>query len=456
MNAIDQLISALLPYTEWAMLFLLLGGGLYLAISSGFKPYLYFKHAIDITRGKYDKEGATGEVSHWQALSSAIAATVGLGNISGVAIAIYLGGPGVIFWIWVTAVLGMVIKYYSCSLAVMFRAIDASGTVQGGPMYYMNAGLKQFGRPLAVFYSIFGMIGFLAIFQANQFTQTFMTVVSPNETLAGFGDFGWKLIIGLLLAGLTSLVIFGGIQKIAKVASRIVPTMVLVYFVAVLFVLLSNLGSILPSFKLIITEAFNFETAIQGGIWGVVILGARRAMFSNEAGLGSAPMYHGQSKTDEPIQEGLVAMLGPFIDTIVVCTITALVILLSGAYLEAETNGILMTLIAFKKTLFGFGDVILMIVVSAFALSTIFTYSYFGVKSLSYLTRSTKAGKYFNYFYIITIVIAAISSVDLVVNLMDLAYSLMLIPNMIAVLLLSPKVNAAARSYFQRFKANEL
>ena len=232
--------------------------------------------------------------------------------------------------------------------------------------------------------------------------------------------------------------------------------MVLIYFVAVLFVLLSNLGAILPSFKLIITEAFNFETAIQGGIWGVVILGARRAMFSNEAGLGSAPMYHGQSKTDEPIQEGLVAMLGPFIDTIVVCTITALVILLSGAYLETETNGILMTLIAFKKTLFGFGDVILMIVVSAFALSTIFTYSYFGVKSLSYLTRSAKVGKYFNYFYIITIVIAAIASVDLVVNLMDLAYSLMLIPNMIAVLLLSPKVNAAAKSYFNRFKANQL
>ena len=300
------------------------------------------------------------------------------------------------------------------------------------------------------------MIGFLAIFQANQFTQTFMTVVSPNETLANFGDFGWKLIIGLVLAGLTSLVIFGGIQKIAKVASRIVPTMVLIYFVAVLFVLLSNLEAILPSFQLIITEAFNFETAIQGGIWGVVILGARRAMFSNEAGLGSAPMYHGQSKTDEPIQEGLVAMLGPFIDTIVVCTITALVILLSGAYLEAETNGILMTLIAFKKTLFGFGDFILMIVVSAFALSTIFTYSYFGVKSLSYLTRSTKTGKYFNYFYIITIVIAAIASVDLVVNLMDLAYSLMLIPNMIAVILLSPKVNAAAKSYFKRFKANEL
>ena len=456
MNQINEWVAGLLPFTETAMLVLLLGGGLFLALYSRFRPYRYFKHAIDITRGKYDKEGATGEVSHLQALSAAIASTVGLGNISGVAIAVYLGGPGVIFWIWMVAILGMAIKYYSCSLAVMFRGVDSNGVAQGGPMYYMTKGLGKIGTPLAVFYALMGMIGYLAIFQANQFTQTFMVVVNPNETLIDLGSaFAWKAIVGLVLAAITATVIFGGVQKIAQVATRVVGPMVGFYLLAVAAVLFMNFDAIGPSFGLIFKEAFNLNTAVSGGLWGVIILGARRAMFSNEAGLGSAPMYHGQSKTDEPVQEGLVAMLGPFIDTIVVCTLTALVILISGAHLEAETNGILMTLIAFKKTLFGWGDVLLMIAVTSFALSTILTYSYYGVKSLSYLTNA-RIAKGFNYFYIITIVIAAVASVDLVVNLMDLAYSLMLIPNMIAVLWLAPHVNRSAKDYFERYKMGRL
>ena len=456
MNQINEWVAGLLPYTETAMLVLLLGGGLFLALYSRFKPYRYFRHAIDITRGKYDKEGATGEVSHLQALSAAIASTVGLGNISGVAIAVYLGGPGVIFWIWMVAILGMAIKYYSCSLAVMFRGVDSNGIAQGGPMYYMTRGLGKIGTPLAVFYALMGMIGYLAIFQANQFTQTFMVVVNPNETIFDLGSaLAWKAIIGLVLAAITATVIFGGVQKIAQVATRVVGPMLGFYIIADAIVLFMNASAIGPSFGLIFKEAFNLKTAVSGGLWGVIILGARRAMFSNEAGLGSAPMYHGQSKTDEPVQEGLVAMLGPFIDTIVVCTLTALVILISGAHLEAETNGILMTLIAFKKTLFGWGDVLLMIAVTSFALSTILTYSYYGVKSLSYLTNA-RIAKGFNYFYIITIVIAAVASVDLVINLMDLAYSLMLIPNMIAVLWLSAHVNRAAKDYFERYKTGRL
>ncbi len=456
MNQINEWVAGLLPFTETAMLVLLLGGGLFLALYSRFRPYRYFRHAIDITRGKYDKEGATGEVSHLQALSAAIASTVGLGNISGVAIAVYLGGPGVIFWIWMVAILGMAIKYYSCSLAVMFRGVDSNGVAQGGPMYYMTKGLGRIGTPLAVFYALMGMIGYLAIFQANQFTQTFMVVVNPNETLIDLGSaFAWKAIVGLVLAAITATVIFGGVQKIAQVATLVVGPMVGFYLLAVAAVLFMNFDAIGPSFGLIFKEAFNLNTAVSGGLWGVIILGARRAMFSNEAGLGSAPMYHGQSKTDEPVQEGLVAMLGPFIDTIVVCTLTALVILISGAHLEAETNGILMTLIAFKKTLFGWGDVLLMIAVTSFALSTILTYSYYGVKSLSYLTNA-RIAKGFNYFYIITIVIAAVASVDLVVNLMDLAYSLMLIPNMIAVLWLAPHVNRSAKDYFERYKMGRL
>ncbi|WP_422083520.1 alanine/glycine:cation symporter family protein [Ulvibacterium sp.] len=449
MEAINEFLAILISYTEWIMLFLVIGGGIFLAFYSRFKPYRYFRHAIGITAGKYDDPNDPGEVSHLQALSSAVAATVGLGNISGVAIAIYMGGPGVVFWIWVTAIIGMCIKFYSCSLAIMFRDTDSDGKLQGGPMYYITQGMGNKAKPLAIFFCIAGLVGFLGVFTVNQFTQTFWNVVEPNESISNLGEFNWKLIIGIVLSIITSFVIFGGLQKIAKVATAIVPFMVLLYFLAVLIIMVMNPSDILPSFQLIFSEAFNLKTAMAGGFWGLVILGVRRAVFSNEAGLGSAPMYHGQSKTNEPIQEGLVSMLGPFIDTIIVCTLTAIVIILSGAYLEAENNGILMTLIAFEKSLFGYGDVLLMFIVSAFALSTLFTYSYYGTKCLSFLTNA-KIGKVFNIYYVATITFAAVASVDLVINLIDLAYALMCIPNMIAVLYLAPKVNQQMKIYFEK------
>ncbi|NNE76117.1 MAG: alanine:cation symporter family protein, partial [Pricia sp.] len=375
--------------------------------------------------------------------------TVGLGNISGVAIAIYRGGPGVVFWIWITALIGMCIKFYSCSLAIMYRDADKQGKLQGGPMYYITQGMGSRAKPLAQFFCIAGLVGFLGVFTVNQLTQTFWNVVDPNVSIANWGEFNWKLIIGILLSIITSLVIFGGLKKIARVATAIVPFMVILYFVAVLFIMATNLEQILPSFKLIFEEAFNVKTAVEGGFWGLIMLGVRRAVFSNEAGLGSAPMFHGQSKTKEPVQEGLVAMLGPFIDTIIVCTLTAIVILLSGAYLEAQNDGILMTLIAFEKSLYGYGDILLMLIVSAFALSTLFTYSYYGVKCLSFLTNP-KIGKWFNVYYIASITFAAIAPVAVVINLIDLAYALMCIPNMIAVLYLAPKVNKEMKLYFSK------
>jgi len=451
MNSINDFLAAILPYTEWVMLLLIIGGGLYLVFYSKLLPYRHFWHAIAITSGKYDHPDDPGEVSHLQALSSAVAATVGLGNISGVAIAIYLGGPGVVFWIWITALVGMCIKFYSCSLAIMYRDKDSDGNIQGGPMYYMMQGMGKKAKPLAVFFCIAGLFGVLPAFTTNQFTQTLMGVIDPNSTIAAFGDFNWKLGIGIVLSIITSFVIFGGLKKIAKVATTIVPFMVLMYLLAVVVIMLMNLGDVLPSLELILVEAFNFETAVQGGFWGLVIIGIRRAVFSNESGVGNAPMYHGQSKTSEPIQEGLVAMLGPFIDTIIVCTLTAIVIILSGAYLEAESNGIAMTLIAFKKSLFGYGDILLMIIVSAFALSTLFTYSYYGTKCLSFLTNA-KTGKIYNYIYIGSITFAAVASVDLVVNLIDLAFALMVIPNMIAVIYLAPRVNKAMKGYFLKVK----
>lgn len=440
----------MLPYTEWPMFLLLIGGGVFLIIYSKFVPFRFFGHAIAITAGKYDDKNAKGDVSSFQALSSAVAATVGLGNISGVAIAIHDGGPGVVFWIWITALIGMGIKFYSCSLSIMFRTTDADGKLQGGPMYYITQGLGEKWKPLATFFCICGLFGFLGVFTANQFTETFMLVVKPEETLFAMGNENWKWTIGAVLAILTSFVIFGGLSKIAKVASTIVPFMVFIYLLAVIVVMAINMEKVWPALELIFSEAWNFKTIVTGGFWGLVIIGVRRAMFSNEAGLGSAPMYHGQSKTDNPIKEGLVAMLGPFIDTIVVCTLTAIVIILSGAYTE-DISGITMTIEAFERTLFGYGDMLLMLIVSAFALSTLFTYSYYGVKSLSFLTNP-KIGKLYNVYFVIMVIFAAVASLDLVKNLIDLSYALMVIPNMIAVLLLAPKVNVAAKAYFKKLK----
>ncbi|WP_422860964.1 alanine/glycine:cation symporter family protein [Flagellimonas sp. S174] len=451
----DFLVNAI-SATEWPMFILLIGGGLFLVLYSKGLPYRFFGHAIAITTGKYDDKKAKGDVSSLQALSAAVAATVGLGNISGVAIAIHDGGPGVVFWIWMTALIGMCIKFYSCSLSIMFRGEDSDGKMQGGPMFYITKGLGKKAKPLAIFFSIAGLFGFLGVFTANQFTETFMSVVVPEETLMALGGtetdplFNWKLTIGVVLAIISSFVIFGGLKNIAKVATAIVPFMVAVYLIAVVVVMAMNATQVLPALKLILSEAWNFKTIVTGGFWGLVIIGVRRAMFSNEAGLGSAPMYHGQSKNDEPIREGLVAMLGPFIDTILVCTFTAVVIILSGAYLE-DTSGIVMTLQAFRATLGSFGDDLLMIIVSAFALSTLFTYSYYGVKSLSFLTNA-KIGKLYNIYFVIMIVFAAIASLEVVKNLIDLSYALMVIPNMIAVLLLAPRVNQAAKTYFTKMK----
>ncbi len=451
MESVNKLLGALIPYAEWVMLFFVIGGGIYLVLASRLLPYRYFRHALGIVQGKHDDPDDPGQISHLQALSSAVAATVGLGNISGVAIAIYLGGPGVVFWMWVTALIGMCIKFYSCGLAIMFREKDEAGNLVAGPMHYITRGMGKKAKPLAVFFSVAGLIGFLGVFTVNQFTQTFMNVVRPDESIAALGDFNWKLIIGIVLSILTSLVIFGGLKKIARVATAIVPFMVLLYFLAVIVIMMTNTENILPSFSLIFREAFDINTMLQGGFWGLVILGVRRAVFSNESGLGSAPMYHGQSKTDEPVQEGLVAMLGPFIDTLIVCTLTALVIIISGAYLETENNGIIMTLIAFKKSLFGYGEILLMLIVSAFALSTLFTYSYYGTRCLTFLTN-TAIGRWFNIYFVATIVFAAIASVDLVINLIDLAYALMCIPNMIALLYLAPKMNREMKLYFNKLK----
>ena len=363
---------------------------------------------------------------------------MGLGNISGVAIAIHMGGPGVLVWMWVTAAIGMIIKFYSCTLAVQLRETEENGNPLGGPMYYMQLGVKKWGKPLAIWFSFAGLFGVLPAFTANQLTQTFMDVVQPDSYVA-LGVFQWKLILGIVLSVASAFVIFGGLQSIVKVTSNLVPLMVGLYFFMGLYMLISHADQVLPTFQLIFSSAFDFQTAVTGGFWGLVILGVRRAVFSNESGVGNAPMYHGQSQSLKGTDEGLVAMLGPLLDTVLVCTITGLILIISGAYLVEDLNGIILTLEAFRRLFFGFGDQLLLIMVFVFGISTLFTYSYYGVKCFGFLTQK-KWGNYYNYFYIGSIIFSALVTVEVVIGIIDLAFALMCIPNMIAILYLAKRV----------------
>ncbi|WP_299005432.1 sodium:alanine symporter family protein [uncultured Tenacibaculum sp.] len=427
---------------------LLIGGGLYLFIYSGLVPFRYMGHAIAILRGKYDKADSPGDLSHYEALSSAIAATVGMGNISGVAIAIATGGPGAIFWMWASAFVGMATKFFTCSLSVMYRGTDEDGNVKGGPMYVITEGLGKKWKPLAVFFASAGLIGTLPAFQANQLTQTLIDVFQVHET----NHFTAKLLLGISIAIVVAMVIFGGIKRIGSVAGKLVPVMVVVYLVTVLTILFLRIEQVPAIFSLIFEDAFSGKSVLGGALGVLIITGVKRAAFSNEAGLGTAPMMHGTAKTKEPIREGLVAMLGPAIDTLLVCSLTALAILASGVWKGFDGNGISMTLAAFDAVLpHNIGSVILTICVLIFAFSTLFTYSFYGFSCLSFLTN-TKIGKSYNYIYIITIVIASIIKLDFVINLIDSAYALMAIPTVLSTLILAPKVKREAAKYFQKLK----
>jgi len=422
---------------EWVMLVLIIGGGLFLALQSKGVPLLRIKEAFSLL---LSKEKADPGISRFQALSAVLAATVGLGNISGVAIAIHMGGPGVLVWMWLTALIGAIIKFYSCSLAVKLRALDPEGNPLGGPMYYMTLGIKKWGKPLAIWFAIAGLFGVLPAFTANQLTQTIIDVVQPQKVVM-MSVWQWKFIIGIVLSIISAVVIFGGLKAIVKVTSNLVPFMVVVYLAMGVFILATNADAVLPTFGLIFKEAFNFDAAVSGGFWGLVLLGVRRAVFSNESGVGNAPMYHGQSQSKKGTDEGLVAMLGPLLDTGLVCSITGLIVIISGAYIGNDLNGISLTLEAFERLFFGVGDELLLLMVLVFGISTLLTYSYYGVKCFGFLTR-LKWGNYYNYFYIGSIIFSSLVTVEVVVGVIDLSFALMCIPNMISVIYLSPLIRS--------------
>ncbi len=430
------------------LVILLLGGGLYFAVYCRMVPILYFRHSIEILLGKYDSKDDPGQITHFEALSSALAGTVGMGNIAGVAVAIHTGGPGAVFWMWITAILGMSTKFFTCTLSVLYRGYDDKGEIQGGVMYFIEKGLGEKFRPLSIMFSISGLFGSLVFFQANQLSQIIRDFIYyPLDIFQTDPDMG-NFITGIFVAGLVSIVIFGGIQRIAMVASKLVPFMVGLYLLAAFIIIFKNIEQIPSVLMIIFKDAFSGESVAGGAIGSMIIIGVRRGLFSNEAGTGTETMAHGAAKTKEPVREGLVAMLGPFIDTIIVCSITALIILISGVYTK-NVNGVSMTALAFEHELGILGKIFLIIAVLTFAFSTMFGYSFYGRKCVSYLF-GTKAKNTYNWIYVIMIVVASVASLDIAINFVDSAYALMVIPTMIGTILLSPKVMAEAKLYFSK------
>tara|TARA_B100001029_G_scaffold53170_1_gene42647 strand:+ start:1584 stop:3119 length:1536 start_codon:yes stop_codon:yes gene_type:complete len=422
---------------------------------------LYFKFinvrsfplAIKTVMGKYSKADDPGQITHFQALASALSGTVGLGNIGGVAVAISMGGAGAVFWMILIGFFSMSTKFAECTLGVKYRKIDADGTVRGGPMYYLRDGLKEkglegLGKILAVLAAItfiFGAFGAGNMYQANQSCALIYDVVLQNDSDDG------KWIFGLIMAFLVGAVIIGGIKRVASVTSKLVPSMCIIYLLGGFIVLAFNVGKIPTAIGTIFSEAFNPQSAMVGGIIGVFIQGMRRATFSNEAGLGSAPVAHSAVKTSKPASEGIVAILEPFVDTIIVCTMTALVIVSTGVYEVGQNpgtgGGILLTSEAFSTVLPWF-KYILMVAVFLFAFSTMITWSYYGEQAISYLLGPSKAvSNTYKIIFCLFAVVGASSNLGNVLDFCDATLFMMCVPNLIGVYLLLPVIKSELNEF---------
>lgn len=430
------------------LIVLLVGGGLFFVIFSKGLPYRHFPHAINVLRGKYAKEGGEGQISHYQALTTALSGTLGLGNIAGVAIAISIGGPGAIFWMWVTAVVGVATKFYTCTLAVMYRGYDSNGQLQGGPMYVIREGLGKRWMPLAVLFALAGMCGALPVFQINQLVQIVRDAVAiPSGITTESNHLVFDLSLGIALSIVVWIVLIGNIQRIGKVTAALVPVMVVLYMIMTIVVLAVKADQIPNAFYLIFHHAFTPESAASGTLLTIILTGVRRGAFSNEAGIGTEAMAHGAAKTNEPVREGVVAMVGPVVDTLLVCTCTALVVLVTGAWQIEGSSGVTLTAQAFESVLPGFGAYLLTIMVLFLSLSTVFTFGYYGSKCLGFLIGANRQ-HYYIWMYTGLVILGATVSLTTVVNLIDAMYALMAIPTMVSTILLAGKVNQAAKRYF--------
>ena len=450
MDAIEQLSQQLVD-AVWGtpLVTLLLGGGLFFLVVSRAAPYRYMGHAFAVLLGRYDTPNAAGDISHRQALAAALSNTMGLGNIAGVALAIVAGGPGAVFWMWVSAIVGIATKFFTCSLGVMYRGRDSLGALQGGPMYVIREALPRPFYSLAVLFSLAGLIGTLPIFQANQ-----LTALIQGAAFGGTAP-GWaSLVIGTCLAAVVGVVIFGGLPRVANVAVALLPTMVGVYLLMTLWVVANNLSAVPGILLTIIHEALS-PSAVGGGFLGVMLIGISRGAFSNEAGVGTEVMAHGAARTNEPIREGILATLGPVFDTLIVCTCTAIVILLAGNWQEpGGLSGINLTAAAFQSEMGPVGLVLLGFVALILSMTTMFAGWYFGAKCFGFLIGA-QWQPLFRWFFVLAVIFGATVSIDVVFNLISASYGLMAIPTMVSSILLAPKVLAASRDYFAALSTND-
>ncbi|MCP4521822.1 MAG: alanine:cation symporter family protein [Cytophagales bacterium] len=417
------------------------------------------KYFPKIVKGAYTKPEDKGEVTHFQALTAALSGTVGLGNIAGVAVAIASGGPGATFWMIAAGLLGMSAKFVECTLGVKYRQINENGSISGGPMYYLTKGLAEkklgtFGKVLAVIFAIScigGSFGGGNMFQVNQAYEQFVNL--PWFKGGFFSENAW--VFGLIMAGIVGVVIIGGIKSIAKVTDKIVPFMCGIYVLAALIIIFTNAGALPKAIGLIFSSAFA-PKAIAGGMIGVMIQGFKRAAFSNEAGIGSASIAHSAVKTGEPVTEGFVALLEPFIDTVVVCSMTALVLVITGYYDNGELSGISLTSAAFSSH-FSWFKPILALAVILFAFSTMISWSYYGLKAWTYLFGENKMMEnIYKMVFCLFIVVGASMSLGKVVDFSDSMIFLMSIPNIIGLYILSGDVRKDLASFIKRVKSGEL
>ena len=426
-----------------------------LSIKFEFVQFKGVKHSIDLLRGVYSDPENPGEVSHFQALCTALSGTVGLGNIAGVAVAVSLGGPGATFWMILAGLFGMCAKFTECTLAVKYRNEYPDGTVSGGPMYYLSKGMSDKGKPrlgkaMGVFFAvmcIFGAMGGGNMFQGNQAHQMFST------TFGLFVGYGW--LFGLILAILVGLVIIGGIKSIAKVTDKIVPFMAILYVGTALIILLVNITQIPAAIGVVLAGAFA-PKAIAGGIIGVLIQGLKRAAFSNEAGVGSAAIAHAAVRTKEPLTEGYVAMLGPFIDTVIICTMTAMVIVITGAYNIEGLSGVALTSSAFQSVFPWFGT-LLAGAVLLFAFSTMISWSYYGLKCWTYLFGESKGSEIsYKVIFCIFVVIGCSASLGPVIDFSDAAIFAMSIANVIGLYMFMGELKVDMKDYEKRLASGEI
>jgi AGCS family alanine or glycine:cation symporter len=455
----------------FVLIWLLLGAVVF-TVYNRFVNLTAFRHAIEVVRGKFDdpEHKEKGEVSHFQALTAALSGTVGVGNIAGVAVAVSLGGPGATFWMIVAGLLGMSSKFVECTLGTKYRRENADGSVSGGPMYYLRDGLAKqnmggLGKVLAAIFAVAcigGSFGGGNMVQINQATSQLIAVTGGDASF--FAGNGW--VFGVVMAVIVAAIILGGIKSIARVTDKVVPFMVGIYILGALAVIFGNVGEVPEALGRIVSGAFNSD-AMYGGIVGVLIQGFKRAAFSNEAGIGSASIAHSAAKTDEPVSEGIVALLEPFIDTVVICTMTALVIVISdyGMYDQAgvlasakagELQAIELTSSAFSQTLSWF-PVVLSVAVILFALSTMISWSYYGLKAWTYLFGETRAMDItYKAVFCVFVVVGSAISAQSVFDFGDAMIFAMCFPNVLGLYFMAREVREDLGDYMRRVKSGEI